>query len=79
MKNKVKKFFAKHGGKVFFGTLITLVIGIVSFCLGGYLAGWNIVGWLTSPSAMFVYAFVLLFLLFVLWLWFFGKRGMKDE
>lgn len=60
-KKKFKKWFKKHALKLGVGGLILLVVGIAVFLLGAYLAGWDIVGWFSTPSAILVYVFVGLF------------------
>jgi hypothetical protein len=40
-----------------------VVLGIVLLCVGGTMAGWDIVGALTSDTALLVYAIVLLIVL----------------
>lgn len=51
MKNKNSKKLVIGIG----GSLGVLIIGIVCFLVGGYLAGWDIVGFLTSGKAMLIY------------------------
>lgn len=79
MKRSFKRFIDKHGLKVIIGSAIFLLIGIGVFVLGGLLAGWNIVGWLTSPQAMFVYVAIGFFFLAILYIWFWSKRSNIDE
>ena len=52
---------------------IAVLIGIVLLCVGGAMAGWDIVGALTSDTAVLVYAIVLLVALVVLSYWCFRK------
>lgn len=75
---KVKEFIKNHGGKLLIGSAIFLVLGAAAFCIGGYMAGWDIIGWFSSPSAFFVYAFVILFFLILACLWYWAKRS-KDN
>lgn len=67
-KGKFKKFFKKHGLKLGIGSLVFLLVGIGFFFLGAYLAGWDILGWFSTPSAILVYIFVGGFLLLAIFL-----------
>lgn len=43
--------------------IAAIALGITLLCVGGVMAGWDIVGALTSDTALLVYAIVLLIVL----------------
>ena len=50
---------SKHIPVILFPLLILLIIGGGLILLGGYLAGWDIIGGITSDTAILVYAIVI--------------------
>ena len=59
------------------GSLIVLIIGIICFLVGGYLAGWDIIGWLTSGQAYFVYGLLIIILISLVGLLIYNKVMKK--
>lgn len=59
--NKFKEWLKKHKlASAGIGTAIFLVVGIICFLIGAYMSGWDVFSWLTSGSALFVYALVVI-------------------
>ena len=52
---------------------IFLVFAIVMLLVGGYIAGWDILGWFTSKYAMWMYLIGGLYILFVVGLVIYDK------
>lgn len=52
--------------KLYVITLIIFLIGgITLFLVGGVMAGWDIVGWFSSQTAMWAYVLLILYIIFV--------------
>lgn len=41
------------------GTIVFFIVGVICFLIGGYIAGWDILGWFSSSQALAVYAIIL--------------------
>ena len=67
---------SKHIPVILFPLLILVIIGGCLTLLGGYLAGWDIVGGLTSDTAILIYAIVITIIIAIIGIWFF-KRCKK--
>lgn len=59
------------------GSLMVLIIGIICFFVGGYLAGRDIIGWLTSGQAYFVYGLLIIILITLVGLLVYNKVMKK--
>lgn len=44
---------------------VIVVIAIVGLLVGGYMAGWDIVGWFSTPMAIYLYAMLGLFAILI--------------
>ena len=53
---------------------IILLFGVSLFMIGGVLAGWDVLGWFSTPMAFFIYFAVLIFAMILLYVWY----KMKD-
>lgn len=51
-----------------------LLLGASLFMIGGVLAGWNVLGWFSTPMALLIYFAVLIFGMIILYIWY----KMKD-
>ena len=60
-----KNPFSKSTKALIITLCIAFVVATVLLCVGGMLAGWNIVANLTSKTALLVYAIVFLIAVFV--------------
>lgn len=49
------------------GTIIFLFVGIICFLIGGYIAGWDIIGWFSSSQALAIYAIILVAIPCLVW------------
>ena len=55
----------KHKKLLIISSCVFLVFALVMLLVGGYIAGWNILGWFTSKHAMSMYLIGGLYILFV--------------
>lgn len=46
------------------GSLGVLIVGVAITLVCGYFSGWDIIGWLTSPTAIMLYVLILLLIVF---------------
>ena len=67
---------SKHIPVILFPLLILLIVGGGLILLGGYLAGWDIIGGITSDTAILVYAIVITIIIAIIGILFF-KRYKK--
>ena len=67
---------AKHIPVILFPLLILFIVGGCLTLLGGYLAGWDIVGGLTSDTAILIYVIAITIIITIVGIWFF-KRYKK--
>ena len=67
---------SKHIPVILFPLLILLIIGGGLILLGGYLAGWDIIGGITSDTAILVYVIVITIIIAIAGILFF-KRYKK--
>ena len=67
---------SKHIPVILFPLLILLIVGGGLILLGGYLAGWDIIGGITSDTAILVYAVVITIIIAIIGILFF-KRYKK--
>lgn len=67
---------SKHIPVILFPSLILLIIGGGLILLGGYLAGWDIIGGITSDTAVLVYAVIITIIIAIIGISFF-KRYKK--
>ena len=67
---------SKHIPVILFPSLILLIVGGGLILLGGYLAGWDIIGGITSDTAILVYAVVITIIIAIIGILFF-KRYKK--
>ena len=67
---------SKHIPVILFPSLILLIVGGGLILLGGYLAGWDIIGGITSDTAILVYAIVITIIIAIIGILFF-KRYKK--
>ena len=44
---------------------VIVVIAIVGLLVGGYMAGWDIVGWFSTPMAIYLYIGIGLFAILI--------------
>ena len=51
-----------------------LVIGIALFGIAGTLAGWDILGWLASPTAILIYLIIGILGITMILIWWRGKN-----
>lgn len=54
-KEMKKKLMKLVKNPMFWVVSIALIVGVVLFLVGGHLAGWDIAGWFTSPTAWLCY------------------------
>jgi len=45
---------------------ILLAIGIISYLVGGYLAGWDFIAWFKSKQAIWIYSLIVIYIIVVL-------------
>ena len=67
---------SKHIPVILFPLLILLIVGGGLILLGGYLAGWDIIGGITSDTAILVYVIVITIIIAIAGILFF-KRYKK--
>ena len=67
---------SKHIPVILFPLLILLIIGGGLILLGGYLAGWDIIGGITSDTAILVYIVAITIIIAIIGILFF-KRYKK--
>lgn len=67
---------SKHIPVILFPLLILLIVGGGLILLGGYLAGWDIIGGITSDTAILVYAVAITIIIVIAGILFF-KRYKK--
>ena len=67
---------SKHIPVILFPSLILLIVGGCLILLGGYLAGWDIIGGITSDTAILVYAVAITIIIAIIGILFF-KRYKK--
>ena len=67
---------SKHIPVILFPLLILLIVGGGLILLGGYLAGWDIIGGITSDTAILVYVIVITIIIAIIGILFF-KRYKK--
>lgn len=67
---------SKHIPVILFPLLILLIVGGGLILLGGYLAGWDIIGGITSDTAILVYVVVITIIIAIIGMLFF-KRYKK--
>lgn len=46
--------------------ILLLIAALAAFLVGGYISGWDFVAFLVSPTAVWIYAFIALYLFAVL-------------
>ena len=49
------------------GTIVFFVVGVICFLIGGYIAGWDIIGWFRSSQALAIYAIILVAIPCLVW------------
>jgi hypothetical protein len=63
----------KHKKLLLISAGVFLVFALVMLLVGGYIAGWDILGWFTSKYAMWMYLIGGLYILFVVGLVIYDK------
>ncbi len=63
----------KHKKLLLISAGIFLVFALIMLLVGGYIAGWDILGWFTSKYAMWMYLIGGLYILFVVGLVIYDK------
>lgn len=63
----------KHKKLLLISAGVFLVFALTMLLVGGYIAGWDIVGWFTSKYAMWMYLIGGLYILFVVGLVIYDK------
>ncbi len=58
------------------GSSVFLVIGAIAFALGFQMAGFDVLAWLVSEQAFFVYALLIVVILFLI---FFGYKAKMND
>lgn len=74
---KKSKFWGKireRSGVFMLGTILFIAFGVTAFLIGGSLSGWDIIGWFSTQTAYFVYAFAIVFLLILAVIWYVMKK-----
>lgn len=51
-------------------SIAMLLLGVSLFMIGGVLAGWDVLGWFSTPMALFIYFAVLIFAMILLYVWY---------
>lgn len=46
--------------------IVFLIIAVAVFLFGGYIAGWDFKGWFTSPTAIWSYVLIGIYILFLI-------------
>lgn len=52
--------------------LLLLIIGLMGaslFLMGAVMAGWDVLGWFSTPQAFLIYLVMLMFTLWLLFIW----------
>lgn len=63
----------KHKKLLLISAGVFLVFALIMLLVGGYIAGWDILGWFTSKYAMWMYLIGGLYILFVVGLVIYDK------
>lgn len=63
----------KHKKLLLISAGVFLVFALIMLLVGGYIAGWNILGWFTGKYAMWMYLIGGLYILFVVGLVIYDK------
>lgn len=80
IKAKFKEIMSdKYKFWVFIGTCLFLLIGLVSFVVGAYLTGWNVLACLVTPMAFTIYFIILFIVLPIIIYAVVVYWGSKDE
>lgn len=66
-------FNMKHKKLLLISAGVFLVFALIMLLVGGYIAGWDILGWFTSKYAMWMYLIGGLYILFVVGLVIYDK------
>ena len=51
-------------------SLSILMVGIALFMIGGVMAGWDVLGWFSTPMALLIYFAVLIFGMILIYVWY---------
>ena len=63
----------EHKKLLLISACVFLIFAIIMLLVGGYIAGWDILGWFTSKYAMWMYLIGGLYILFVVGLVIYDK------
>lgn len=63
------KKFNKKGLVIGIGTILFIIVALISFVVGCYLVGWDIFSWFISPTAYFVYGLLAIILIVLIYLY----------
>lgn len=63
------KKFNKKGLVIGIGTIIFIIVALISFVVGCYLVDWDIFSWFISPTAYFVYGLLAIILIVLIYLY----------
>jgi len=51
-------------------SLSILMVGVSLFMIGGVMAGWDVLGWFSTPMALLIYFAVLIFGMILIYVWY---------
>lgn len=51
-------------------SIAIFLLGISLFMIGGVIAGWDVLGWFSTPMALLIYFAVLIFAMILLYIWY---------
>ena len=51
-------------------SIAIFLLGVSLFMIGGVIAGWDVLGWFSTPMALLIYFAVLIFALILLYIWY---------
>ena len=51
-------------------SIAIFLLGVSLFMIGGVIAGWDVLGWFSTPMALLIYFAVLIFAMILLYIWY---------